>query len=78
LSVITITAVRRTGRDIGEALVGIQVNQRVQEPKCRPATSQPCIIQEGDDGGSNGRRRRSASAWGEFAALVYRIAARGN
>ena len=74
LSIIPIAAVGLASCDVREALVGIQVNQGVQEPECRLSCTQTGIIYEGNDACSHGRGCGGSSTWGEFTALEHRIA----
>lgn len=73
MSVVAVAADGLTTRDIGKALVGKSVNQRVQESESRLAFTETSIVQEGDNTGHDGRGCRSTTAGGKFATLEHRI-----
>lgn len=73
LSVVAVAADRLATGDVGEALVGIAVDQGVQESKSRLALTETGIVEEGNNTGHDGRGSRSATAGGELAALEHRV-----
>lgn len=73
LSVVAVAADGLATRDIGKALVGISVDQRVQESESRSACTETGIVQEGNNTGHDGRGRRSATAGGKLAALEHGV-----
>lgn len=74
LGVVAVAADRLATGNIGKALVGISVNQRIQESESRLAFTETSIVQEGNNTGHDGRGRRSTTAGSKFATLEHGIA----
>jgi hypothetical protein len=73
LSVVAVASDSLAARDVGKALVGISVDQRVQESESRLAFTETGIVQEGNNTGHDGRGRRSTAAGGKLATLEHGI-----
>lgn len=74
LGIIAVATIGLASRDVGEALVCVQVNQGVQEAEGRLAISHTGVVEKGNDSGSDWGGCGGTSARSELAALEDRVA----
>ena len=74
LGVVAVAAIRLTRRDICEALITTEIDERVQEAKNWHAGTETSVIEQRNDRGSDRRSCRCSARRGDLATLENRVA----